>query len=181
MSWRVVFGGPCRQVVGGEPVRYINLPIEELRKYAKAELDGGRAVWFGCDVGKYLHRKLGVMDLDVLDYDLVFGTTPHEMDKATRLRYGESLMTHAMVFTGYDAASARAGGVGKWRVENSWGDKDGDKGYYIMTDAWFDQYLYQIAVGKQQLSAEVAAVLEQEAVVLPPWDPMGSLARASRM
>ena len=58
MSWRVVFGGPCRQVVGGEPVRYINLPIEELRKYAKAELDGGRAVWFGCDVGKYLHRKL---------------------------------------------------------------------------------------------------------------------------
>ena len=59
--------------------------------------------------------------------------------------------------------------------------KDGDKGYYIMTDAWFDQYLYQIAVGRQQLSAEVAAVLDQEAVVLPPWDPMGSLARASRI
>ena len=165
-------------VVGtANPVRYINLPISELRSAAQKRLDAGEPVWFGCDVGKQLHRSLGVMSLELLDYDLVFGTNPNGMDKATRLRYGESLMTHAMVLTGYDAADD-ASTISKWRVENSWGEKGDQKGYLTMTDSWFEEYMYQIAVPMEGLPEKVLGVLQQEdkVVVLPPWDPMGALA-----
>ena len=99
--------------------------------------DAGR---FGCDVGKYLHRKPhGLMSLDVFDYDLVFGTNPHNMDKKSRLEYGESLMTHAMVVTAYDKGSDDK--PARWRVENSWGTEDGDAGVYCMEQTWFDEFL----------------------------------------
>ena len=163
-------------VVGTDsPVRYINLPIDELRSIAKSVIDGGEPVWFGCDVGKHFHREMGVMSLNLLNYELSLGTHPHVMDKATRLRYGESLMTHAMCFTGYDASS-EGSGVAKWRVENSWGDKNGDKGFLLMSDDWFAEYTYQIAVKRGVLSENILSVLASKAIELPAWDPMGALA-----
>ncbi len=162
-------------VVGGYPVRYLNVEIETLKQAAVDQLVAGKVVWFGCDVGKMLERKLGIMDLDLYDYELVYGT-PFEQDKAGRLDYGQSVMTHAMVLTGVDLDAD--GKPTKWRVENSWGTEIGDKGYMVMSDAWFDEYLYEITVDKKYLPAKLLPVLETEPIVLPPWDPMGSLARS---
>ena len=95
------------------------------------------------------------------------------MDKAQRVDYASSLMTHAMVLLGVDIVKGKPV---KWKVENSWGDKVGEKGFFVMDDKWFDEYLYQIVVPRKNLSAKLQKVLKQKPVVLKPWDPMGSLA-----
>ena len=97
------------------------------------------------------------------------------MDKADRLEYGDSQMTHAMLFTGVDIDSKNQ--PIKWRVENSWGTKGGDKGYNIMTDKWFDEYNYEVVVHKSCVPQSLANLYKnEEAIHLEPWDPMGSLA-----
>ena len=162
-------------VVGGQIVRYLNVDIETLRKATADMIVDGQAVWFGCDVGKMLERKMGILDLDVYDFELVYGA-PFKLDKAGRLDYGHSRMTHAMALTGVDLDDS--GRPIKWRVENSWGTEIGDKGYLVMTDGWFDEFLYEVTVSKKTLSPELLEVLDTEPVVLPPWDPMGALAKA---
>jgi len=163
-------------IVGRRGVRYLNVDIETLKKATADMIVDGHVVWFGCDVGKMLERDMGVLDPDVYDYELVYGTA-FNLDKAGRLDYGHSRMTHAMLFTGVDLDEA--GVPIKWRVENSWGTKLGDKGYLMMTDRWFDEYLYEVTVSKKYLSPELLEVLDTEPVVLPPWDPMGALATSS--
>ena len=113
------------------------------------------------------------MDLDLYGVDDLFGTT-FGMNKAERLEYGQSLMTHAMVFQGVNLDED--GRPNRWRVENSWGKDAGVDGYYIMSDAWFDEYMYQVVVDKKYLTEEQRKALEQEPITLQPWDPMGSLA-----
>ena len=96
-------------------------------------------------------------------------------DKAGRLDYSESLMTHAMVLTGVDLDENDK--AKKWKVENSWGEKVGNKGYFVASDAWMDEYTYQIVVRKEFLTAAELAAYEAEPLVLSPWDPMGALAK----
>ncbi|HVK07032.1 MAG TPA: C1 family peptidase [Armatimonadaceae bacterium] len=160
-------------VVGGHVVRYVNVPIGVLKKAAVAQVAAGESVWFGCDVGKHFDRDLGLMDLDLFDYGGIYGTT-FSLNKAERLDYGHSQMTHAMVFTGVDLDDD--GKPRKWRVENSWGDKGGDKGFMVMTDPWFDEYNYEVVVRKEHVPAEVVALLDTTPTVLAPWHPMGALA-----
>jgi bleomycin hydrolase len=161
-------------VVGGDIIRYLNLPSSRLKECAVQSIRDDDPVWFGCDVGKYFHRDLGVMDIDLFDFKLFYGTD-FPMNKADRLEYGDSQMTHAMLFTGVDLD--KGGKPRKWRVENSWGNKRGDKGYDIMTDKWFDEYNYEIVVHKKYLTDEELEIYQREPVKLSPWDPMGSLAR----
>ena len=169
-SYTVAFLG---NVIEGQPVKYVNLPSAELKKAAIAQMKDGEPVWFGCDVGKCSTRDEGIMDLDAYKVDALF-STDFPMSKAERLEYGQSLMTHAMVFQGVDLDDNDQ--PIRWRVENSWGDEHGDKGFYLMTDAWFDEYNYQIVVNKKYLSEEVLSAYASEPIVLDPWDPMGSLA-----
>ncbi|MDI9498717.1 MAG: C1 family peptidase [Bacillota bacterium] len=157
----------------GRPIRYINVPIEVLKESALRQLRDGHPVWFGCDVGKYLLRDSGIMDEQAFRYGETLGES-FLMTKAQRLDYGESLLTHAMVFTGVDLDDA--GRPLTWRVENSWGEKSGTKGFYSMSDGWFDEYNYQIMVDRRYIDAEWLAALEQPLVELEPWDPMGALA-----
>jgi len=161
-------------IVGAHPVRYLNVDLELLKKAAKQMIIDEQPVWFGCDVAPMMEKNLGVLDFEIYDYELVLGTK-FELNKAGRLDYGHSCMTHAMLFTGVDIDDS--GKPIKWRVENSWGKENGDKGYLLMTDKWFDEYLYEVAVKKKYLSSELLQILDTEPVVLPPWDPMGSLAR----
>ena len=106
----------------------------------------GSPVWFGCDVGKDSSRDEGLLDTNTYQTDKLLGVT-FGMNKAERLEYGESLMTHAMVFQGVNLDEE--GKPNRWRVENSWGDAPGKKGYYVMSDEWFDEYMYQIVVNKK--------------------------------
>ena len=157
----------------GRIVRYLNLPSEDLKKAAIAQLKDGEPVWFGCDVGKRSVRESGLMDLNIYNLEQLLNMK-FEMNKAERLDYGQSQMTHAMVFQGVNLDGN--GKPDRWRVENSWGDEPGKKGYYLMTDEWFDEYMYQVVVNKKYLSEEQLAAYYAEPAVLEPWDPMGSLA-----
>jgi bleomycin hydrolase len=162
-------------VVGGQPIQYLNVEMATLKAVTQAMIQDGKPVWFGCDVGKQMDRDLGLMDLELFEYELLYGTSLG-MDKAARLDYGQSLMTHAMVLTGVDLDEDNK--PRKWRIENSWGEQGGDKGFMAMTDSWFDEYMYEVAVEKKYLSQELLALLNQSLVPLDPWDPMGSLALA---
>lgn len=161
-------------VVGSKLVRYLNVEIDRLKELAIAQMQAGETVWFGSDVGQSSNRKAGIMDEGIYDFTSSMDLRLTQ-DKAGRLDYSESLMTHAMVLTGVDLDED--GRSKKWKVENSWGDKVGNKGYFVASDAWMDQYTYQIVVRKEFLSAEELATYEAEPIVLAPWDPMGALAK----
>lgn len=164
-------------VVEDGGVRYLNLPIQRLKECAVAQLREDLPVWFGCDVGQSYLREEGIMDTAALDVDGLFGFPVEDcMDRAERLDYGESLMTHAMVLEGVNLDEA--GRPTLWKVENSWGADHGRDGFDTLSDAWFDEYVYQVVVDKKHLTDEERAAYEtEEPRVLAPWDPMGSLAR----
>ncbi|MDR1400213.1 MAG: C1 family peptidase [Treponema sp.] len=159
-------------VIGGAPVRYLNLPVENLKRAALAQLESGEPVWFGSDVGQMLDMEHGLLSLDAFDVENLFGT-PFPLDKAARLEYSESLMNHAMVFQGVNVIDGKPN---RWKVENSWGDERGEKGWFRMSDDWFNEYVYQIVVNKRFLTNEERACLDKTPITLKPWDPMGSLA-----
>ncbi|GAB2020969.1 aminopeptidase C [Pseudolactococcus yaeyamensis] len=168
-SYTVEFLG---NVIGARDVRHLNVEMDRFKKLAIAQMQAGETVWFGCDVGQVSNRKDGLLTMDAYDFsamDLNF-----KQDKASRLDYSESLMTHAMVLTGVDLDAA--GNSLKWKVENSWGEKVGKKGYFTASDAWMDEYTYQIVVRKEFLTSEELAAYEADPEVLLPWDPMGALA-----
>ena len=160
-------------VVGAPSVRYINLPMDRFKELAIAQMKAGETVWFGSDVGQVSDRQKGILATNVYDFTASMDINLTQ-DKAGRLDYSESLMTHAMVLTGVDLDAD--GKPVKWKVENSWGDKVGQKGYFVASDAWMDEYTYQIVVRKDFLTAEELAAYEAEPQVLAPWDPMGALA-----
>ena len=161
-----------QNVAGGPPVVYLNVPSKEMKAITQKLLEDGMPVWMGCDVGKEMDRKRGLWDAELFDVEGLYGVE-YGMDKADRLRHNQTMMTHAMLFTGVDVVNGRPR---RWRVENSWGDKTGQKGYYTMNDSWYDEYMFEIAAPTSYLSEKMLAGLETEPVVLPAWDPMGSLA-----
>ena len=133
-------------------------------------------VWFGCDVNQSYLRDEGIMDTAALDIDGLLGMTVEGgLTKAERLDYGESLMTHAMVLEGVRLDTN--GKPQSWKVENSWGKDHGRDGFDTLSDNWFNEYVFQVVVDKKYLSDEERTIYEtEEATVLAPWDPMGSLA-----
>ena len=158
-------------VVGGKPVKHLNLTMDEFKAAIIAQMQAGKVVWFGSDVGKFGERERGVWDDQCFDMELLTGLNL-TISKADALDYGFSAMNHAMVLTGVQLEDGKPT---RWKIENSWGDKNGSKGYYVCSDSWFDQYVYQAAVEKEYLG-DLAALSEKEPVVLAPWDPMGTLA-----
>lgn len=165
-------------VVGGSPVLYLNADIQVMKDLAADSLRSGNTVWFGCDVGQQSDRKAGLLVQDIYAYGDVLGVDL-ATTKEQRVLTGESLMTHAMVLTGVDedpAGSASTSGYRRWRVENSWGDEVGSKGFFTMDDDWFTEYVFEVVVKKSALPEELRAALDAEPLVLPAWDPMGALA-----
>lgn len=160
-------------VDGAYPVKYLNLPMDELRDLAIRQLKDGKAVWFGSDVSQFSDRNGGYLTSDILNIPELFNTK-FGMTKEERLDYGDSMMTHAMVITGVDLDDS--GRPLRWKVENSWGDDVGEKGFYVMDDKWFGEFAFQILLEKKYLSDEQRKAFDADPVVLKPWDPMGSLA-----
>ncbi len=160
-------------VVGGPPVIYLNVDMSVIKDVAARSIQGGEPVWFGCDVGKMMSNDFAIWDARLYDLPALYDAQ-FELDKAARLAYHETQMTHAMLFTGVDVLD---GVTRRWRVENSWGSERGKDGFYTMNGSWFDQYVFEIAARRDGLPAELQQVLDAEPIVLPAWDPMGALAR----
>ena len=165
-----------QSVADGPPVVYLNVPVQDMKEVTKNILVDGTPVWMGCDVGKQMHRQKGLWDVNLFDFGAFYGCE-YGMNKADRLRYGQTLMTHAMLFTGVDIADD--GSTKKWRVENSWGEADcGIKGFFTMNDNWYDEHMFEIATPSKYLNDIQKAGLATTPIMLPAWDPMGSLANA---
>ena len=160
-------------VVDGNPVNLLNLPIDELKNAIVEQLKSGEVVWFGCDCGPDGDRETGLWDDKQYDYEGTFDMDL-SMSKAEMLDYSESAMNHAMVITAVNLDEN--GKPDRWKIENSWGDKIANKGYFIASDSWFEKYVYVAAINRKFLDKEALAGLEGEPTVLEPWDPFGTLA-----
>ena len=148
--------------------------MQELKDAAIAQLKDGHPVWFGSDCSLFGNRDHAVFDRKAAGVEKLVDYK-YRFTKGDRLMNGDSAMNHAMVLLGVNLD--RDGKPDRWRIENSWGKESGPNGgYYIASDSWFDECVYQIAVDKKYLSPEKRALLEQPMIELEPWDPMGTLA-----
>ena len=162
-------------VVGGRQVRHLNVKISEMKDLIIKQLKAGEVVWFGSNVGKDSERQLGLLDTNIYKRDELFDVD-FSMSKADKLDSSESMMDHAMVITGVDLVDDKPT---KWKIENSWGEKPGFKGYFVMSDSWFDDFVYQAVINKKFLPDELKKAFDEGAkdpIQLLPWDPMGALA-----
>lgn len=159
-----------RHMYDGKNWTYINLPVEEIKNVAIESIKDSTMMYFSCDVGKFLDRERGVNSLDSYDYESLFGVK-FGMDKADRIRSYASGSTHAMTLMAVDIDEA--GKPVKWMVENSWGSGP-NKGHLIMTDRWFDEYMFRLVANKKYVNKKILDILKQQPEMLPVWDPMYS-------
>ena len=157
-----------RHVYDGKNWTYINLPVEEIKKVAIESIKDSTMMYFSCDVGKFLDRDRGVLDPDNYDYASLMGVD-FGMDKADRIRTYASASSHAMTLMAVDLDAE--GRPVKWMVENSWGPGAND-GHLIMTDRWFDEYMFRLVADRKYVPAKILDILSQKPVRLPAWDPL---------
>lgn len=157
-----------RHTYDGHNWLYVNLPVERIKEMAIRSVKAGKAMYFSCDVNKFLNRSTGVADLKNFDYESLLGVDL-SMDKKQRVMTHSSGSSHAMTLIAVDL---KDGVPQKWMVENSWGPSAGYRGNIIMTDEWFDEYMFRLVVEKQFVPADVLEMLKQKPVMLPAWDPM---------
>ena len=167
--WQVYEIDFDRHVYDGHNWLYVNLPIEEIKQMATASIKDSTMMYFSCDVGKYLDSKRGLLDLNNYDYASLMGTT-FGMDKKQRIQTFDSGSTHAMTLMAVDIDAD--GRYKKWMVENSWGASSGHNGHLIMTDQWFNEYMFRLVVNRKYVSSKVLNLLKQKPIRLPAWDPM---------
>lgn len=159
-------------VLDGKEITHLNLSFERLEELIIAQLQAGEIVWFGSDVSYYGERTTGLWDDQSFDYETAFGLDL-EFDKAEMLDFSNSMMNHAMVLTGVDL---KDGKPVRWKIENSWGNDVGNKGYYIMSESFFRHFVYQAAIKRKYLNEKEIEALNKAAITLAPWDPFGTLA-----
>lgn len=155
-------------IVGGKHITFLNVPMAELKRTAIAQLQSGEAVWFGNDVLQQMSRERGFLDSHLYRTADLFGIDL-SLTKAQRLATGEAEVSHAMTLTGVDLVN---GDPTRWKVENSWGEKNGAKGYFVMTDEWMNDFVYEVVVHKQFLTADQRQILATQPQVLPAWDSL---------
>ena len=161
-----------RHSYDGHNWKYLNLPMDEIANLAIASIKDGRKMYSSYDVGKQLDRKRGYLDVDNYDYGTLFGTT-FPMTKAERISTFDSGSTHAMTLTAVDLDAK--GKPTKWKVENSWGSDTGFSGCYIMTNRWFEEYMFRLVVNKEYVPAALLKEFDQQPTMLTPDDPLFQL------
>ncbi len=160
-------------VAGAPPVTYLNLPMEEMKSLIVRQLQSGEPVWFGSDVGFMGEREMGLWSDCIYDFDGTLGID-FGMTKEGRLNFRDSAMNHAMVITGVNLDAE--GRPNRWKIQNSWSEDHGEKGYYVMNAGWFDKFTYQAVIARKHLTEAQMAGLASEPLHFMPWDPMGTLA-----
>jgi bleomycin hydrolase len=156
-----------RHIVEGQNWKYLNLEADKIKQFAITSIKGNEAMYFSCDVGKQLDKERGYLDVNNYDYDALFGIE-FGMDKKQRIQTFESGSTHGMALVAVDLQNDKPV---KWLLENSWGDS-GFEGHLIMTNEWFNEYMFRIVIHKRYIDDETLKILEQDPIILPPWDPM---------
>ena len=152
--------------VEGECLDFLNVEIDVIKDLVKKMIDNGRSVWMSCDVHKTVSHEHGIFNENIYNHcDLL--SIPKALDKADRLDYSDGGGNHAMLFTGYHEENGK---VTKWRIENSWGDKKGEKGFYELSDEWFNEHVYTSLICKDLLGDELLAVFDEPVVKLMPWE-----------
>jgi bleomycin hydrolase len=179
-NYIMIMNDPCREygkvyeidydrhVYDGHNWVYINLPVDRIKEMAIASIKDNTAMYFSCDVGKFANSKKGVLDINNFDYESLMGVT-FGMDKKERVQTHASGSSHAMTLIAVDIVDGKPV---KWMVENSWGPASGYQGNYIMTDEWFNEYMFRLVVEKKYVPADVLKMLDQKPIQLPAWDPM---------
>ncbi|NPD44426.1 MULTISPECIES: C1 family peptidase [unclassified Lentimicrobium] len=157
-----------RHMQEGGNWKYINLEADQIKKFAIASIKDNEGMYFSCDVGKQLEAEKGYLDINTYDYANLFGVD-FNMDKKQRIQTFESGSSHGMALMGVNILED--GSSDKWLLENSWGKK-GHDGHLIMTDEWFDEFMFRLVIHKKYIDPKVLKILETEAELLPPWDPM---------
>ena len=157
-----------RHVYDGHNWLYVNLPVDRIKDIAISSIRDGKAMYFSCDVAKFLNSKKGVLDIANYDYASLFGIDLN-MDKRQRVMTHASGSSHAMTLMAVDIRDDKPL---KWMVENSWGAESGYKGHLIMTDEWFNEYMFRLVAEKKYVPSDILEILKQEPVRLPAWDPM---------
>lgn len=171
MPYNRVYGVEMsNEIIKGRPNRYLNVPMEELKAVALKQLQAGEPIWFGCDVMQYADIHKGVLDPELFSFGELFGVE-FTMDKSQRYLMHDSLPTHAMTIAGVDMVDGKPA---RWKIENSWGadvhnQKVGDDGYYVMSDEWMDNFVYEVAVRKDLLPDDLRKLLDTEPIILPYW------------
>lgn len=155
-------------IQGGRHVEFINAPLDIFKQLLIQQLKDGETTWFGCDVLQQMNRQEGFLDSQLYCHDKLFNTDL-SFSKEERLQYFEAVCSHAMTFTGVDLIDEQPI---RWKVENSWGDKIGDKGYFVMSDSWFDDYVYEVVINKKYLPDSLKQALETEPVRIELWDAL---------
>lgn len=155
-------------VVGGKQIEFLNMPMKDLKSAVIKQLKAGEPVWFGNDVLQQMDRKSGSLDSHLYRRDELFNVDL-SMTKAERLAYHEGCVSHAMTLTGVDLVHGKPT---KWKVQNSWGSKNGHKGYFVMTDDWMNQFVYEAAVKLSYLPKSDQAINQKQAIALKPWDSL---------
>ncbi len=158
-----------RHTYDGHNWKYVNVPMDDIKQAAVASIKDSTMMYFSCDVSKYLDRKRGIADLSNYNFDEIFGVT-FGMDKAQRVKTYDSGSTHAMTLMAVDIDDE--GKTKKWMVENSWGASHGHNGHIIMTDEWFDNYMFRLVIDKKYASEQIIKANQQKPIMLPCWDPM---------
>lgn len=158
-----------RHVYDGENWRYLNLPMDEIAPLCIASIKDSTMMYFSCDVGKFLDSKNGILDIQAWDYNSILGTT-FGMNKKQRIQTRDSGSSHAMTLMAVDLDEK--GNPIKWKVENSWGATNGHHGYLIMTNEWFNEYMFRVVVNKKYMPKKLMKLMEQKPIMLPAWDPM---------
>ena len=158
-----------RNIVEGKNWKYINLPADKLKEFAMKSIKENEAIYASCDVGKFLSKNDGTLDIKNYDYDALFGIK-FAMNKAERIKTFDSGSSHAMLLVAVDTDDADK--PTKWQFENSWGASYGQNGYLTFSDEWFTEYMFRIVVNKKYVDAETLKHLNQKAILLPPWDAM---------
>jgi bleomycin hydrolase len=160
-----------RNMIDGYNWRYVNLPASDLKDMAKKSIMSNEALYFSCDVGQQINKTTGILNTQQYRPDQLFNVKLN-MDKKQRIQTFESSSSHGMALIGLDTDAE--GKPVKWLLENSWGPDAGHKGYLTMTDQWFEEYMFRLVVNKKYVPTNILKVLDQKAILLPPWDAMFS-------